>query len=141
LSTDKAVSLHTHFSTTILTTSTTGLLHAIIDKLKSEFKIKDMGPLKPFLAVQIQCSSTGFFHSQEQYAEDLLDRAGMGDCKLAPTLVDTNGKLPASTGETIDNPSEYGSLVDALQYLTVTSIMSSSKHVFTCTIRAPAILH
>jgi hypothetical protein len=30
----------------ILTASTTGLLRAIIDKLKSEFKIKDMGPPK-----------------------------------------------------------------------------------------------
>jgi hypothetical protein len=104
----------------ILTASTTGLLHTIINKIKSEFKIKDMGPLKSFLGVQIQRSSTGFFLSQEHYTKDLIDRAGMAGYKPALTPVDTNGKLPASTGEALDNPSEYQSLVGVLHYLTIT---------------------
>jgi hypothetical protein len=103
----------------ILTASSMSLLQATINKLKSEFKIKDMGALKSFLGVEIRRSSTGFFLSQEKYAEDLLDRAGMSDYRPALTPVDTNGKL-SSHGAVLDNPSEYRSLAGVLQYLTVT---------------------
>jgi hypothetical protein len=46
----------------------------------------------------------------------------MGDCKSSLTPVGTNDKLPASTGEALDNSSEYRNLAGALQYLTVTSL-------------------
>jgi hypothetical protein len=98
----------------ILTTSSTSLLQATINKHKSEFKIKDMGALKSFLGVEIRPSSTGFFLSQEKYA-------GMSNCRSALTPVDTNGKL-SSHGVVLDNPSKYRSLADALQYLTVTRL-------------------
>jgi hypothetical protein len=52
--------------------------------LNSRSRIWD--PLKSFLDVHIQRSSTSFFLSHEQYAEDLLDRAGMADYKLALTV-------------------------------------------------------
>jgi hypothetical protein len=44
----------------------------------------------------------------------------MGNCKPVLTPINTNGKLPSSTGPAVSNPSEYISLADALQYLTVT---------------------
>jgi hypothetical protein len=104
----------------ILTASSTDLLQVTISKLASEFKIKDMGALQSFLSVAIRRSHVGFFLSQEHYAEEILDRAGMSDCKLVLTPVDLNGKLPAATGPAVADPSEYRSLAGALQYLTVT---------------------
>jgi hypothetical protein len=47
----------------ILMASSTALLQAIIAKLASEFKIKDMVALKSFIDVTIWCSCAGFFLS------------------------------------------------------------------------------
>jgi hypothetical protein len=104
----------------ILTASSTSLLRAIISRLQSEFAVKDMGALRFFLGVHIKRSSSGFFLSQEKYAEDLLERAGMGNSKAALTPVDTAGKLPADAGPLVADPSEYRSLAGGLQYLTIT---------------------
>jgi hypothetical protein len=55
-----------------------------------------------------------------KYAEDLLDRAGMTNCKLALTLIDTKAKLPATIGAAVRDPGEYRSIAGALQDLTIT---------------------
>jgi hypothetical protein len=104
----------------VLIASTDALLWAIIAQLQQEFKIKDMGPLHFFLGVDVQRSSSGFFLSQSQYAEDVLERAGMANCKLLPTPVDTKPKLSSSDGNLLSDPSYYRSIAGALQYLTIT---------------------
>jgi hypothetical protein len=57
--------------------------------------------------------------SQQLYAEDILDHAGMVHCKPASTPIDAKGKL-STDGEKIDDASSYRSLARAVQYLTVT---------------------
>jgi hypothetical protein len=52
-------------------------------------------------------------------AEDVLDCAGMLNCKPALTPIDAKGKLSAD-GAKIDDASTYRSLARVLQYLTVT---------------------
>ena len=83
-----------------------------------------MGPLQYFLGVNIQRHGQGFFLSQAKYAEDLLDRAGMTNCKPALTPIDTKAKLPATTGAAVRDPGEYRSIAGALQYLTITRPLS-----------------
>jgi hypothetical protein len=56
----------------VLTASSSMLLHTLIDKLKLEFAMKDMGPLHYFLGIRVRRTPHGFFLSQEQYAEDVL---------------------------------------------------------------------
>ena len=73
-----------------------------------------------FLGIQVRRTASGFFLSQEQYADDILDRAGMLDCKPASTPVDTKAKLSSSEGQPIADSSFYCSIVGALQYLTLT---------------------
>jgi len=58
--------------------------------------------------------------SQRQYASDLLQRAGMSECHSTLTPVDSKSKLSASDGPPVVDPSEYRSIVGALQYLTLT---------------------
>ena len=50
---------------------------------------------------------------------DILDRAGMADCKPCSTPVDTNPKLVAD-GPPVQDASDFRSLAGALQYLTFT---------------------
>jgi hypothetical protein len=79
-----------------------------------------MSDLSFFLGIDVQRSPRGFFLSQAKYAEEILERAGMANCKPIATPVDTKPKLSAIEGAKLANPSLYRSLAGALQYLTVT---------------------
>ena len=79
----------------------------------------DMGPLHHFLGVSVQRRGDSLFLSQRHYMLEILERAGMSNCKASSTPVDTHSKLPAD-GATVSDPSQYRSLAGALQYLTFT---------------------
>ncbi|XP_021309257.1 uncharacterized protein LOC110432770 [Sorghum bicolor] len=104
----------------VLSASSDALLQDIIAKLQAEFAVKDMGPLHFFLGVDVRRRGSDFFLSQTKYAEELLDRAGMMNCKPAATPIDTNAKLSSTAGAAVRDPSEYRSIAGALQYLTIT---------------------
>jgi hypothetical protein len=82
----------------VLSASTDALLQCIIAKLRSAFAIKDMGPLQYFLGIDVKLSPEGFFLSQANYVDDLLDRAGMANCKAATTPADSKPKSSTSDG-------------------------------------------
>jgi hypothetical protein len=50
---------------------------------------------------------------------EILDRDGMSDCKPCATHVDVNPKLPTA-GDPISDPTDFRSLLGALEYLTFT---------------------
>ncbi|WVZ94071.1 hypothetical protein U9M48_040011 [Paspalum notatum var. saurae] len=104
----------------VLTVSSDELLHNIIARLRSEFAVKDMGPLRFFLGIEVQRTKDGFFLSQGKYAEDLLERAGTSNCKPLATPVDAKTKLSATDGPSVSDASSYRSMAGALQYLTMT---------------------
>ncbi|XP_066395941.1 uncharacterized mitochondrial protein AtMg00810-like [Miscanthus floridulus] len=104
----------------ILSASSTGLLQHIVKRLQDAFKVKDMGPVHHFLGIGVRRTGNGFFLSQTQYAEDLLERAGMANCKSVATPADMKGKASATDGTLIDDATSYRSLAGALQYLTIT---------------------
>jgi hypothetical protein len=82
----------------VLTASSPGLLRQIISALQREFTMKDLGELHHFLGMHVQRTGDGLLLSQRQYMLDILDRAGMAECKPCSTLVDTNPKVAASDG-------------------------------------------
>ena len=51
---------------------------------------------------------------------DILERAGMSDCKACSTPIDTSAKLSSTDGALVDDPTDYRALAGALQYLTFT---------------------
>ncbi|XP_062208995.1 uncharacterized mitochondrial protein AtMg00810-like [Phragmites australis] len=104
----------------VLSTLSDALLKNIVDRLRTEFAIKDMGPLHFFLGVDVQRTAHEFFLSQNKYAVELFDRAGMTNCKPAATPIDTKAKLSSTAGSAVHDPSEYRSITGALQYLTIT---------------------
>jgi hypothetical protein len=82
----------------VLTASSPNLLQHTTTALQQQFAMKDLGPLHHFLDVSIEQRSDGLFLHQRQYAHDILERAGMSDCKPCSTLVDTQAKVPSNMG-------------------------------------------
>jgi hypothetical protein len=104
---------------TVRTASSTDLLWRTIGALQQEFFMKDLGDLHYFLGMSVQRTSSGLFLSERQYMIEILERAGMSDCKPCSTPVDVNPKLSAE-GDPVSDPTDFRSLAGALQYLTFT---------------------
>ena len=85
----------------ILTASSTAVLRRIISALQREFNMKDLGKLHHFLGMQVQHRDGCLLLSQQQYMMEILDRAGMNECKPCSTPVDTNPKLSAVSGDPV----------------------------------------
>jgi hypothetical protein len=87
----------------------------------------DMGPLHHFVGISVTRSAGGLFLSQRQYSQDILERAGMSECKPRSTPVDVHSKLSVD-GPPVADPTQYRSLTGALQYLTFTRPASVPLH-------------
>ena len=79
-----------------------------------------MGPVSYFLGIDVQRARDGFFLSQAQYVEDLLERVGMQNCKSVATPAETKQKTSTTAGNLLTDPTFYRSTAGALQYRTVT---------------------
>ncbi|KAJ9551616.1 hypothetical protein OSB04_015661 [Centaurea solstitialis] len=104
----------------ILTAFSDKLQSDIIIALKTEFAMTDLGNLSYFLGISVTRTPHYMFLSQRKYAEDILYRAKMLNCKPMPTPVDSKSKLSAHDGDPVLDPTLYRSLAGALQYLTFT---------------------
>nr|KYP50832.1 Retrovirus-related Pol polyprotein from transposon TNT 1-94 [Cajanus cajan] len=58
---------------------------ALQNYLSGKFEMKDFGPLKYFLGIEVSRSKTGLFLSQRKYILDLLRETGMEGCYPATT--------------------------------------------------------
>jgi len=104
----------------ILSASSTRLLQHVIAWLHDAFVVKDMGQVHHFLDISVRRNREGFFLSQGQYAEEILERAGMKNCNPVATPADTRQKASTTDDKLIDDSTSYRSIADALQYLTIT---------------------
>jgi hypothetical protein len=55
--------------------------------------MKDLGPNHHFLSISVEQRSDDLFLHQRQYAQDILERAGMSDCKPCFRPVDTQAMV------------------------------------------------
>ena len=104
----------------ILTASSSSLRQSVTTALKSEFPITDEGQISSFLGISALFNDKGLFLNQTRYAEEIIERANMKDCKPCATPVDLKSKLKDKEGKPVSNPTDYRSLAGALQYLTFT---------------------
>nr|GEW23624.1 ribonuclease H-like domain-containing protein [Tanacetum cinerariifolium] len=110
-----------HVDDIVLTASSTAFLQRIITSLHAEFFMTDLGPHNYFLGVSVTRDTSGMFLSQQNYATEVLERAGMLTCNPCRTPVDTDSKL-STDGDPVSDPTLYRSLAGALQYLTFTRL-------------------
>jgi hypothetical protein len=82
----------------VLTASSSELLQHTTIALQQQFTMKDLGPLHHFLNVSVEQRSDDLFLHQRQYARDILERAGMSDCKPCSTLINTQAKVSSDMG-------------------------------------------
>lgn len=88
-------------------------------QLQHRFPVKDMGPLKYFLGIEMATSSKGLFLNQRKYIMDLLEDTNMVHTKPVATPLDSKLKLN-SPRELLKSPTYYHKLVGKLIYLTIT---------------------
>jgi hypothetical protein len=90
--------------------------------LRDDFALKDLGPLRYFLGIEVSWTGDGLYLSQKKYTANILQRAGMASCKPAPTPLSCSTKISAQVGTPLSSKdsTNYCSIVGALQYLTLT---------------------
>jgi hypothetical protein len=104
----------------VLTSNTPSFLDHLIQQLSTVFDLKDLGNLHYFLGLQVSRTATSLFIRQTKYAQDLLKRHNMLDCKAAPSPCCPNTRLSLHDGDPLPDPHGYRSMVGALHYLTFT---------------------
>jgi hypothetical protein len=82
----------------VLTASSLELLQRTTIALQQQFAMKDLGPLHHFLGVSVEQRSDDLFLHQRQYAQDILECAGMSNCKPCSTSVGTQAKVSSDMG-------------------------------------------
>nr|XP_016477947.1 PREDICTED: uncharacterized mitochondrial protein AtMg00810-like [Nicotiana tabacum] len=104
----------------LLTTSSTTLLQSLIQNLKSEFSMNDLGLVNYFLGVSITACDGGYFLSQSKYVKELLGRANLLSSKPVSTPLSPKSLQHSDDSSPFSDPTLYRSLVGGLQYLTFT---------------------
>lgn len=104
----------------LITGNNSAHVSALIRNLGRLFAMKDLGPLHFFLGIEAMYDSGGLYLTQTKYIMDLLHRTKFQDVKPISSPAQSGQKLSMYDGDSIPDPSEYRSVVGALQYLTLT---------------------
>ncbi|CAH9129500.1 unnamed protein product, partial [Cuscuta epithymum] len=88
--------------------------------LNDQFSIKDLGPLKYFLGIEVARSPEGFVLSQRKYTLDILEDSGLLAARPSQFPMEQNLKLRPDDGSPLIDASAYRRLIGRLLYLTVT---------------------
>ncbi|XP_038885889.1 uncharacterized mitochondrial protein AtMg00810-like [Benincasa hispida] len=104
----------------IVTGNSSAIIQHFIICLNIHFALKDLGDLSFFFGIQVARSSNHLHLFQSKYIHSLLERAQLNDCKPIHSPKAVGASLSLTDGQSLDNPSEYRSLVGALQYCTLT---------------------
>ncbi|KAM3373172.1 hypothetical protein ACQJBY_019886 [Aegilops geniculata] len=106
----------------IVASSSSSATTCLLKDLKLEFALKDLGDLHYFLGIEVKQIKDGILLTQEKYTADILRRVGLEKCKPVSTPISTSEKLSVESGEPLgsEDATNYRSVVDALQYLTLT---------------------
>lgn len=110
--------------------------------LCNRFHMKDLGPLRYFLGIELARSKTGLFLCRRKYILDILNECGMLGCKPVNFPLEPNHQLALDESEFFHDPSQYRRLVGRLIYLTITRPdLTFSVHVLSQFMQAPRHSH
>uniref|UniRef100_A0A2N9F271 Reverse transcriptase Ty1/copia-type domain-containing protein n=1 Tax=Fagus sylvatica TaxID=28930 RepID=A0A2N9F271_FAGSY len=115
----------------ILTGNSSLAVTSLITQLAHTFELKDLGPLRFFLGLQIDYTCAGLFVHQKKYVSNLLLKFNMTNCKPTSTPFSISQKLQPSTDDVLPDPTQYRSLVGTLHLGIRFQFDSSSLTAFT----------
>jgi hypothetical protein len=108
----------------IVASSTEKATTTLLQDLKAEFALKDLGELHYFLGIEVNKVRDGITLTQEKYATDLLKRVNMAECKPGPR-----------------DATNYKSVVGALKYLTLTRHVAFAVNKVCQFLHSPTTVH
>jgi len=117
-STSDITALLVYVDDVVLTGNNVAKINTVKAHLHSRFHIKDLGPIKYFLGLEVSRSLDGLVLNQRKYCLDLISETRMLECKPAPTPSDPSIKLHADEGALLPDPSSFRHLIGRLLYLT-----------------------
>jgi hypothetical protein len=104
----------------LITGSNDGLIKNLMNELKKDFEMTDLGMMKYFLGMEVDQSDKGIFVCQQRYAREILKKFHMENCKPVNTPLVQNLKLLMDDGATKIDGKVYRSLIGCLLYLSAT---------------------
>lgn len=113
------VALLVYVDDIIITGPSEKILADLKTHLNTAFKLKDLGPLRYFLGLELARSSKGIHLSQRNYVLHLLEDTTFLASKPCNLPMDPNVKLQLDQGDLLQEPSVYRRLIGRLLYLTI----------------------
>ena len=108
-----------HVDDIIITGNNSIFITSFIHQMGQHFKMKDLGLLTYFLDMEAHRTNNGLFLFQTKYITDLLVKSDMVGCKPVGSSA-SKKKLSPSNGPLLDDPTQFRSIVGALQHVSLT---------------------
>lgn len=85
-----------------------------------KYEMTDLGLLHHFLGMGVIQTNSSIFIHQKKYANSLLNKFGLNECKTVTTPLVATEKLTKDDGSGVASEEQYRSIVGSLMYLTST---------------------
>jgi hypothetical protein len=86
------------FDDIAIVSSSSKATQCLLQQLSASFPVKDLGPLNYFLGIEVASNSGGMVLTQRKYAQDILRRVHMENCKPVTTPLCVTDKLSKHSG-------------------------------------------
>ncbi|PKI77175.1 hypothetical protein CRG98_002457 [Punica granatum] len=106
------------------------------------FRIKDLGPVKYFLGIEVTRLNSSLFLIQRKYVLDILTKCGMLGSRPSLFPIKQRHRLSTSSSDLLSDPRKYRRLIGRLIYLTITwPEISYSLHILAQFMQEPRQEH
>ena len=104
----------------LITSNNAASIKTLTEFLDQNFKLKDLGPAKYFLGLELARSKKGISFCQHKFALDILEDLSFLASKPIKFPMEQYLKLSKDEGTLLTDPSAYRRLIGRLLYLTLT---------------------